>query len=140
MTNTIISLQSKVAHPTREVTPAECAHPCVQEYEWVSLPDTALCKYLGLHYIALNEIVENSAEEGKAKIGSALRDALLSLWEIMFPDRGRETYRKLEGDDMTPITTYKSSNRYIVADGNSSLATARYLGQTYVLAQVWELP
>lgn len=35
---------------------------------------------------------------------------------------------------------YKSGNRYFVTDGGHCLAAARYLGQAYVLAEVWELP
>jgi ParB-like chromosome segregation protein Spo0J len=35
---------------------------------------------------------------------------------------------------------YQSGDRYIVADGNTRLAAARYVGSAYVLAEVWELP
>ena len=108
---------------------------------WASLPDTARCKSLGVRYIALDEIIENPVEkDGGESHGKSLRNVLFDLWGILFRDHGRETYRRLEGDDMTPITAYKSGNRYYVADGGNSLTTARYLGQAFVLAQVWELP
>ena len=104
--------------------------------EWASLPNTTHCEFLGLRYIALDEIVER--DKGASRF--SLQDILFGLREILFPDRERETYRRLEGDDMTPITAYKSGDRYIVADGGNRLATARYLGQAFILAEVWELP
>jgi hypothetical protein len=140
-TNTITGLRNNSNRiPYYKTAASECAQEYGQECVWVPLPDTAQCKFLGLLYIALDEIVENSAEKGKGKSRLSLRDALIGLWEILFPDRGRETYRRLEGDDMTPITAYKTGNRYYVADGSHALATARYLGRSFVLAGVWELP
>lgn len=105
---------------------------------WVSLPDTAQCKFLGLQYIAVDQIVESPAAKGATRFN--LRDVFFSLWAMLFPDQGRETYRQLEGEDMTPVVAYKSGNRYYLADGGHSLAAARYLGQAYVLAEVWALP
>jgi len=134
--NTIIGLRSKGTHPAQERAATKRAQTCA----WISMPDTALCKYLGLRYIALDEIDEHPAEEDREKSSLSLGGVLVSLWEILFPDHERETYRQLEGDDMTPFTVYKSSNRYYVTDEDNNLATARYLGQAYVLAQVWELP
>ncbi|MGC9394790.1 MAG: hypothetical protein ACP5J4_08040 [Anaerolineae bacterium] len=130
-TKTIIGLHRNIAcSPQKASTPAP---------EWI-LPPTTQCTYLGLHYIALDRIVENpgKTEEGRNRLN--LGDVLLSLRGILFPDRGRETYHRLEGDDMTPITAYKSGNRYIVADGDNRLATARYLRQAFILAEVWEVP
>lgn len=135
-TNTSIGLRSSVIRSKQESAEAKCAQEC----EWIPLPDTARCKYVGLHYIAMDEISERPAAAGKNAIKFTFRDILSGLWEILFPDHGRETYRQLEGDDITPITVYKSRNRYIVTDGGNSLAKARLLGQAYILAQVWELP
>ena len=127
-TRMIRGLQSNVACAPNKRTAAEC--------EWIVLPDTAQCKFLGLRYIALDEIVEKDKEVSRF----SLQDILFRLREIFIPDRERETYRQLEGDDMTPITAYRSGNRYIVADSGNRLATARYLGQAFILAEVWELP
>lgn len=132
MTDTIIGLRSDIARPTQKVTVSDC--------RGASLPDTAQCKFLGLRYIALDEIIENPVEKDKGESRFALWNILLGLWAVLFADRDRETYRRLEGDDMTPITAYKSGNRYYLANGDNGLATARYLGQAYVLAEVWELP
>lgn len=135
-TNTIIGLRRNVTRSAQEVAAVKCAQEC----EWIPLPDITLYKYTGLRYIALDEIIEHSAEEDKSKTRFTFHDIISGFWEIMFPDRGREIFRQLEGDDITPVTAYKSGNRYYVTDGGNSLATARYLGQAYILAQVWELP
>lgn len=135
-TNTIIGLQRNAVHTPHKAATAACT----QEYEWVPSPNTAQCTFLGLHYVALDEIVENPAGKGEDKRRFSLQNILIGLREILFHDRGREAYRRLEGDDVTPITAYKSGNRYYVADGGNALATARYLGQAYILAEVWELP
>ena len=125
-TRVIRGLHSNIVCAPQKEAGAEC--------EWIALPNTAQCEFLGLRYIALDEIVER--DKGESRL--SLRDILLGLRGILFPDRERETYRNLEGDDMTPITAYKSGKRYIVADGDNRLATARYLGQSFVLAEVWE--
>jgi len=125
-TRMIRGLQSNIIYPVQK-TAVACGE--------VMLPDTAQCTYLGLRYIALHEIVEDKEESRLS-----LRDIIYNVWDILFPDSGRETYHRLEGDDMTPVTAYKSGNRYYVPDGGNSLATARYLGQAFVLSQVWELP
>ena len=127
-TRMIRSLPKTIACTSNKGATAEC--------EWASLPNPAQCKFLGLRYIALDEIIEK--DNGESRFG--LQDILFSLREILFPDRERETYRRLEGDDMTPITAYKSGNRYVVADYGSRLAATRYLGQAFILAEVWELP
>ena len=127
-TRMIRGLRSNIACTSNKGATAEC--------EWASLPNPAQCKFLGLRYIALDEIIKK--DNGESRFG--LQDILFSLREILFPDRERETYRRLEGDDMTPITAYKSGNRYVVADYGSRLAVARYLGQAFILAEVWELP
>ncbi len=111
---------------------------CVQECPRISLPDTAQCKFLGLQYIAVEQVVE--APVAKSETRFSLRDVLLSLRAILFPDQERVIYRQLEGDAMTPVTAYKAGDRYYLADGGHSLATARYLGQSYILAEVWTLP
>ncbi len=103
-----------------------------QEYKRV-LPDVARCRFLGLQYIELERIAENSAARSDGK-------SRFNLWSILFPNRDGETYHNLEGGDMTPVTTYKFGDRYIIADGDNSLAAARSLGQAYILAEVWELP
>ncbi len=61
-----------------------------------TLPATAQCKFLGLQYIELDQIAGDSVkkDEGKSRF---------NLWDILFHDRGRETYRGLEGGDMTPV-------------------------------------
>jgi len=125
-TRIVRGLQSNVIRPAPQTTAVTCKQ--------MTLPNTAQCRYLGLHYIALNEITEDKKENRLD-----LRDILRNFWEILFPEHGSETYHRLEGDTMTPVTAYKSGNRYYVADDGNSLATARYLGQAYVLAQVWEL-
>ncbi|MBN2393307.1 MAG: hypothetical protein JXR84_21430 [Anaerolineae bacterium] len=127
-TRMIRGLQSNIACTPNKRTAAEC--------EWIALPNTAQCEFLGLRYIALDEIIEK--DKGESRF--SLQDVLFGLREILFPDRERETYRRLEGDDMTPITVYKFSDRYIVAGGGNRLAAARYLGQAFILAEVWELP
>jgi hypothetical protein len=127
-TRMIRGLRSNIACPSQKVAAAEC--------EWGSLPNTAQCEFLGLRYIALDEIVEKDKEASRL----SLQDVLYGLREILFPDRDRETYRRLEGDDMTPITVYKSGDRYFIADGGNRLAAARYLGQAFILSEVWELP
>ena len=127
-TRMIRGLRSNIACPSQKVAEAEC--------EWVSLPNTAQCEFLGLRYIALDEIIEKDKEASRL----SLQEILFGLREIFFPDPERETYRRLEGDDMTPITAYKSGNRYVVAGGGNRLAVARYLGQAFVLAEVWGLP
>jgi hypothetical protein len=124
----IRGLQSSIACAPHKRTAAEC--------EWIALPNTAQCEFLGLRYIALDEIIEKDKDESRF----SFQDILRGLRKILFTDRERETYRRLEGDDMTPITAYKSGKRYIVADGDNRLATARYLGQSFVLAEVWKLP
>ena len=127
-TRMIRGLQSNVVCVPQKNTEVEC--------EWLSLPNTAQCEFLGLRYIALDEIIEKNGAANRF----SLHDVLFTLREIFFPDHGRETYRRLEGDDMTPVTAYKSGNRYIVADGGNRLAAARYLGQAFILAEVWGLP
>lgn len=129
-THTIIGLRGNVISAPEKARATECAR--------VSLPDTAQCKFLGLQYIAVEQIVETSAAKRDTRF--KLRDVFLSLWAVLFPDQGRETYRQLEGDDMTPVVAYKSGDCYHLADGERSLATARYLGQAYILAEVWALP
>ena len=101
----------------------------------MSPPNTAQCEFLGLRYIALDEIIEKDKEASRF----SLQEILFGLREILFPDHERETYRRLEGEDTTPVTAYKSGNRYVVTDGGNCLAKARYLGQAFVLAEVWEL-
>lgn len=136
-TRMIRGLRSNVACAPQKTAASECT----PERGWASLPDTAQCKFLGVRYIALDEMIENpAAKDGGESHGKGLQNVLFDLWGILFPDHGRETYRRLEGDDTTPITAYKSGNRYYVADGGNSLATAHYLGHAFVLAQVWELP
>jgi len=111
---------------SQEASAQDC---CYQAF----LPATAQCKFLGFQDIALNQIDEDTVEEDKGK-------SRFNLWDILFPDRGLETYRMLEGEDMTPFVAYKSGNRYYVADGNGRLAAARYMGKAYILAEVWEWP
>ncbi|MBN2005755.1 MAG: hypothetical protein JXA21_20530 [Anaerolineae bacterium] len=98
-----------------------------------TLPNVARCKFLGLQYIEVNQIAENSVERAEDK-------SRFNLWNILFPDRDAETYRSLEGENMTPVVAYKSGDCYILADGGNHLSAARYMGQAYILAEVWELP
>lgn len=127
-TKTIIGLQSHITGASQQA--------CAADSRWTLPLDTARCKFLGLRYIALDQIVEK--DEGKSRF--TLLDILYTLWDIFFPDRGRETYRELEGEDMTLIVAYKSGRRYLIPDGNTRLAAARYVGNPYILAEVWELP
>jgi len=132
-TKTIVNdLRYSVASTSQEAASADV--------ERVFLPDAAQCKFLDLQYIALDQIIERPVEKDKGKSCLNLWDFLYTVWDIFFPDRGREAYRRLEGDDTTPIVVYKSGSRYYVADGNNGLAAARYLGKAFVLAEVRELP
>ncbi|HNT76044.1 MAG TPA: hypothetical protein PKH77_13600 [Anaerolineae bacterium] len=114
--------------------------PASSNFEQVCLPNVAQCKFLGLQYIALDQVVEVCAEKDNGKGRFNLEDILFTVKDIFFPDHERETYRRLEGEDMTPIAVYQSGNQYLVTDGGQRLAVARYLGQAYILAEVWELP
>jgi hypothetical protein len=105
----------------------------LQDCSRAFLPETVQCKFLGLRDIALDQIAGDPAENDKGK-------SRFNLWEILFPDKGIETYRRLEGEDMTPIMVYKSGKRYFVKEGSSRLAVARALGKAYILAEVWERP
>ncbi len=101
------------------------------------LPGSARCEFLGLQYIALDQLTDSSAT-AKDNHRFNFRDILPAVWGIFFPDHGREIYRRLEGEDRPPIVVYKVGARYFAAD-EQDLAAARYLGQVFVLAEVWEL-
>lgn len=127
-TETIVGLRGPITGATQPARAAESG--------WVLPPDTTRCKFLGLRYIALDQIVEKDA--GNRRF--SLREMLHTLWDIFFPDQERATYRALEGEDMTPLVAYQSGDRYLVAEGATRLAAARYIGSAYVLAEVWALP
>jgi hypothetical protein len=119
--------------PLRSNVSSTFQKECLQDCSQVFLPDKAQCKLLGFRDIALDQIVGDPAEKNKGK-------SRFNLWEILFPDKGIETYRTLEGEDMTPIVVYKSGKSYYIKDGSSRLAVARALGKAYILAEVWERP
>ena len=50
-TRIVRGLQSNVIRPAPQTTAVTCKQ--------MTLPNTAQCRYLGLHYIALNEITED---------------------------------------------------------------------------------
>jgi hypothetical protein len=103
----------------------------IQDTHQACLPDAMQCNFLGVQDIPLDQIAGNPGEKGAGK-------SRFNLLDILFPDRGVEAYRRLEGDDMTPIVVYKSGNGYCVADGSSRLEVARHMGKAFILAEVWE--
>ena len=119
--------------PLRSNVTSTYQEACLQDCRQAFLPDTAQGKFLGFRDIALDQIAGDPAGKDKGKVR-------FNLWNILFPDRGIETYRSLEGEDMTPIVVYKSGNRYYAKDDSNRLTVARALGKAFILAEVWECP
>ncbi len=120
-----------LAQPLRGNLTHTAQKTSVQDSRQAFLPEAAQCKCLGVQDIPLNQIAGDTAENDKNK-------NRFNLWEILFPGRGIEAYRQLEGEDMTPIVVYKSANGYFTEDGSGRLAVARSLGKAFILAEVWE--
>jgi hypothetical protein len=89
-TETIIGLRGPIAGASQTT--------CAAASGWVLPPDTTRCKFRGLRYIALDQIVEKDEDNRRF----TLREMLRTLWDIFFPDQERAAYRALEGEDMTP--------------------------------------
>jgi hypothetical protein len=117
--------------PLRDNLTRTAQKPSLQDSRQAFLPEAAQCKCLGVRDIPLNQIAGDTAENDKNK-------NRFILWEILFPGRGIEAYRQLEGEDMTPIVVYKSANGYFTKDGRSRLTVARSLGKAFILAEIWE--
>ncbi len=115
------NLRGFVTHPLDTAETHESCHaPCY----------TAPCKFIGLRDIPLEKIAGSLD-------GAEPEPRRFDLRSLLFNDHDRAEYRRLEGDDLTPIRVVERDGSYYAVAGRD-LAAARYTGKAFVLAELWE--
>lgn len=111
----------------------------VQDTHQVYLPDAARSNFPGLQDTALDDIAGSTGEKEKGKYRATFLDILTNLLDILFPGHWRETYHRVEGEEMPPILVYRLGNLYHVSeDGRRRFAATRYERNNFIQADVWE--